>query len=324
MAKYKVMMTDTCFTDISIERELLERQDAELVLAPSIDEDVLIECGKDADGVIFDYAELNEHVLNGWKKCKVVSRVGIGVNTVDIPAAGRCGIMVANVPDYCLDEVADHAMALFLAVARRIVQYNTNVHGGSWEVYGPGPMKRLQARRMCLVGFGHIAQNVAKRAQAFGLDVYAFDPYVSEQVFADKGVTRVETMEKLAEKADVLSIHVPLTEETEHSISKNVFSRMPEGAILINTARGPIVDEKALTKALQEGKLMGAGLDTVEEEPLPMDSPLREMGNVIITPHVAFLSEEAEIELRERSAQEVMNALLEGAPHSFINRDAFA
>lgn len=323
MAKYKVMMTDTCFPDTSIEKETLAQYDAELVLAPSTDAKDLIETGKDCDGIIFDFADMTEDVLSSLPKCKVCSRVGIGVNNIDIPAASRNGIMVANVPDYCFDEVADHTVALYLALNRRINQYDRMTRSGSWDVTAAGKIYRMVGKKFCLYGLGNIAQRTARRLAPFGFKLYAYDPWIKDDVFEELGVTRVETKEELFEIADALSMHMPLVPETEGVVNMDLLSRMKPTALFVNTARGGVVNEPDLIEALKKGMIAGAGLDVVSEEPLPEDSELNKMENVIITPHVAFYTVEAEEELRKRSALEVMYALTEGEPHSFLNRRDF-
>lgn len=324
MPHYKVLYTDTCFPDVQIEKSELAKIDAELILAPAIDEDSLIAAGKDCDGIIFDFAALTERVLSSLPKCKVVSRVGIGLNNVDIPAASRNHIMVANVPDYCFNEVANHAVALYLACNRKIAQYNLMTKGHGWDVTGAGPIYRMEKQNFCLYGLGNIAKKVVERVRPYGFHLYAFDKYASDADFQEHGVTRVGSLEELAELADAFSVHVPLTAETEGTLHYDIFRRMRRGAIFVNIARGPIVREADLIRALKEGILSAAGLDVVCEEPLPADSELLRMENVIVTPHVAFYTVEAEDELRKRCAQEVVYALTEGQPHAFVNRADFA
>ena len=324
MAKYKVLYTDTCFPDTSIEAAELSKINAELILAPGTDEESIIEAGKDCDGVIFDFASMNEHVLSNLPKCKIASRVGIGLNNIDIPAASKNGIMVANVPDYCFEEVANHAVALYLACNRRITQYNSMTKNHNWDVTGLGPIYRMEGQKFCLYGLGNIARRVVKRIRPYGFDIYAYDAYASDAIFEQMGVKRVNSLGELAELADAFSVHVPLNRETEGTINLDIFKRMKKDAIFVNIARGPIVNEKDLIIALQEGMIMAAGLDVVSEEPLPENSPLLNMDNVIITPHVAFYTVEAENELRRRSTEEVIYALTEGKPHVFVNESDFA
>ena len=321
--KYKVMITDTCFPDTDIERNELEKIDAELIVSEGTDEKTLIETGKDCDGIIFDYAQITDEILSNLPKCKVAARYGIGVNTIDIDAASRNGIMVANVPDYCLDEVSDHAIALSLACSRRITQYNDRTKNKEWDVTSIGPVYRMEGKNFCLYGLGNIAQKVAAKAKVFNFNIFAYDPYVGDEIFKKASVKRVESLEELASIADVLSIHAPLTAETKFSINADIFKLMKKNSILINTSRGPVVNEKDLIEALKQKMIMGAGLDVLMEEPPKENSELLELDNVIVTPHVAFYSAEAEEELRRRVAREVIYGITEGAPHSFINKEAF-
>lgn len=323
MSKYKVLYTDTCFPDTSIEAAELSAIDAELILAPATDEETLICVGKDCDGVIFDFAPMTERVLSHLSKCRVASRVGIGLNNIDIPAASKYGIMVANVPDYCFEEVANHAVALYLACNRRLTQYNSRTRSNNWDVTGVGPIYRMVGQNFCLYGLGNIARRVVNRIKPYGFRIYAYDPFASDLVFEQLGVTRVDSLEELAELADAFSVHVPLTKDTEGTVNLSVFRRMKRDAIFVNIARGSIVREDDLITALKEGFIMAAGLDVTSEEPLPSDSPLLQMDNVIITPHAAFYTVEAENELRKRSTQEVIYALTEGKPHVFVNESDF-
>lgn len=323
MSKYKVLYTDTCFPDLDVEKAELAKIDAELVLSPGTDEETLIQAGKDCDGIIVDFAPMTEYVLSHLPKCKVVSRVGIGLNNIDIPAASKNGIMVANVPDYCFEEVANHAVALYLACNRRIVQYSNMTRNHMWDVTGAGPIYRMEGQNFCLYGLGHIARRVVKRIRPFGFRIFAYDPYVEDEVFERAGVTRVKSLEELAELADAFSVHVPLTPDTKGTVDLKLFKKMRKSAIFINIARGPIVNEPDLITALQEKMILAAGLDVVSEEPLPAESELLKMDNVIVTPHVAFYTVEAEDELRKRSTQEVIYALAEGQPHAFVNKADF-
>lgn len=321
--KYKVMITDTCFPDTTIEQSELSKIDAELVVAESPDEETIISTGKDCDGIIFDFAEITDRVLSNLPKCKVAARYGIGLNTIDIDAASRNGIMVANVPDYCLDEVSDHTIALYLACNRRIVEYNNQTKNHKWNVTGMGPIYKMEGRNFCLYGFGNIAQKVAAKAKAFSFNVFAYDPYIDERVFKRLGVTRMESLGELVRIADALSIHAPLTKETERSVNIDVFKQMKNNCILVNTSRGPVIDEEDLIKALKEKMILGAGVDVLTEEPPEENSELLKLDNVVITPHVAFYSVEAEDELRRRVAREVAYGITEGSPHSFVNKEAF-
>ena len=319
MSKFKVMLTDTCFPDISIEKDLLKTIDAELVMPGDTDAESLIETGKDCDAVIVDFAQLTEHVINNLKECKIITRVGIGLNVIDIEAASRNRIMVANIPDYCLDEVADHAMTLALACSRRVLQYHNNLLKGDNTVYGIGEIFRLANRKFCLFGLGNIALKVAHRAKAFGFKVYAYDPYVGDDVFRKNNIIKMEKLDELFENADILSIHAPLTRDTEGIVNKDLFKRMKRDAIIINTSRGAIINEEDLIDALKKKNISCAGLDVTKEEPISPDSELLKIENVILTPHVGFYSRESEEELRIKVCEETINGLINGKPKNFVN-----
>ena len=237
MAKYKVMYTDTCFPDMSIEQEELAGIDAELVLAPATDEDSLIAAGQDCDGVIFDFAHLTERVLSNLPKCKVVSRVGIGLNNVDIPAASRNKIMVANVPDYCFDEVAEHAMALILSTLRNIPGYNEKVRKEKkWDFADAPKLYRINGMTMGLIGCGRIPRKAAVMAKGFGMKLVGYDPYLPKEVAEEFGIEMMP-MERLAEVSDVILSHVPLMPSTEKMVGKNLFDHVKKQPILFKTSR---------------------------------------------------------------------------------------
>jgi D-3-phosphoglycerate dehydrogenase len=320
VARFKVMMTDCIFPDQDVERAALAAIDAELVLAPDTDAATLVKVGKDCDAVLNVYAQVPAEVVRSLEKCKVIARSGIGVNTIDLDAAGEMGIMVANVPDYCLDEVADHAMALFLALARKIVPLGEGVKSSRWSFGDAKPIARIQGRTFGLFGLGAIARRVARRAQSFGLKVIAYDPYVPADVFAANGVEQVESLDRLFAESDFLSLHAPLTPQTNRVMNADAFAKMKDTAIIINTSRGPLIDEDDLLVALRDGVIAGAGLDVLADEPPKLPSQLAALGNVIITPHAAFYSEESMVELRQKSVGEIIHTLTEGTPLHWVNR----
>jgi D-3-phosphoglycerate dehydrogenase len=259
-------------------------------------------------------------MIGQMKRCRIISRFGIGVDNVDLDAATAAGIVVTKVPDYCIDEVSDHAMALLLALVRKIPASNAQVHAGRWEMKAVVPIHRLRGRVLGLVGFGRIPQLVAPKAKAFGLRVIVYDPFVPADVLARERVDQVDFDELLAE-SDYVSIHTPLLPETRNLFSTEAFGRMKPGAYLINTARGPIVDDQALAKALDAGQLAGAALDVMPTEP-PVGSPLLGRENVIITPHTSFYSEESLLELQRKAAQEVADVLSGKPPKNPVNPQA--
>ena len=326
MEKYKVLYTDTGMGDVSIERDVLAKADAALVLASAIDEETLIFEGMDCDGVMIEYAEITSRILDAWGKggrVKVIGRQGIGVNNIDLEAANRNRIMVANVPDYCLDEVADHTVALALNILREIKSFGKRVENYDFQEHSLRPMIRLKGRNFCVYGFGNIAKRVVKRAQAFGFNAYTFDPFASQEELKEYNTTRINSLEELASMADVFSIHVPLLESTKHSVNKNIFKRMKTNCVVINTARGSLINENDLIEALKGNTISGAGLDVFEQEPPDFSNPLLYMDNVVVTQHISWCSEEAEAELRMRLAENMVLTFTTGQPRGFVNREAF-
>jgi D-3-phosphoglycerate dehydrogenase len=259
-------------------------------------------------------------MIRQMARCRIISRFGIGVDNVDIPAATERGIVVTKVPDYCIDEVSDHAVALLLAAVRKIPFANSMVHSGRWEMPAVVPIHRLRGTTLGLVGFGRIPQLVAPKAQAFGMRVVAFDPYIPKAVFDSAKVESVD-FPQLLKTSDYVSIHAPLLPETQGLFNADAFRQMKRHAYLINTARGPIVDEAALAQALDAGQIAGAALDVMTKEP-PTGSPLLGRPNVIITPHTSFYSEESLNDLETKAAEEVVRVLKGEAPRNPVNPEA--
>ena len=320
MAKYSVFMTDSVFPDTAIERDELGLADAELTLSSAPDPETLIREGQDCDVMMVVYAQVDANVISKLTRCKVIVRMGIGFNNVDLEAASKAGIMVANVPDYCLDEVADHTMALVLAVVRRISFLNNKVGSDVWSIADAKPMPRLRGKVFGLFGCGAIGQQVGKRASAFGMEVIGYDPYASESVFAENNIRQVVDFDEFLASTDVLSLHVPLTDTTRHIINRETIAKMKRSAYVINTSRGGLIEEGDLYQALVEGGLAGAGLDVLEVEPPASAPPLSTLTNTVITPHAAFFSEESVVELRKKASQEVIRTLKEGQPKFWVNR----
>jgi len=308
-----IAVTDSPFPSLDPARAALRRVDPELRMARSASADDILAVARDADAVLVTYAKLPGELLQELKHCKAIGRFGLGVDNIDIPAAARLGIVVTYVPDYCLREVSDHAMALLLALARKIPFSNRLVQSGRWEVPPIVPLRRLEGQVLGLVGFGNIPQTLVPKAKAFGLKVITHDPYVPAQVTTALGVENT-SFEDLLARSDFVSVHAPLLPATRGLINAAAFARMKKGAYLVNTARGPLVDEAALVAALDSGHLGGAALDVVAVEPLPQDSPLLGRDNVIVTPHTAFYSVEALEELQTKCAGDVARVLCGETP----------
>jgi D-3-phosphoglycerate dehydrogenase len=315
----KVLVTEGLFGDLDVERSILEPLGAELVLARAADEATLVAEARDAAAVMVVYATVPAPVGAAAARagCRVIARYGIGYDNVDVEAATRHGIQVTYVPDYCLDEVADHTMALLLAFARGVVAGALTVRDGAWALPTAAGIHRIAGRRLALLGIGRIGRRVAERARAFGLSVGAYDPFVREWDYV--GVERAATQEEALADADFVSLHAPMTPENRHLVGERTIAMMKRSPLVVNTARGGLVDLEAATSALAAGRLGGLALDVTEVEPLPADHPLRHHPRAIITPHMAFYSVEAQLELRRRVADEVARALRGEPPRCPVN-----
>ena len=315
-----VAVSDSVFPNLNPAREVLSRIGAELLLAEASTPQAIMQVARDADALLVTYAKVTAEMIGQMTGCRIIARFGIGVDNVDIAAATNASIVVTRLPDYCLDEVSDHTMALLLALARKIPFANSRAHAGRWEMPAVVPIHRLRGSVLGLVGFGRISQLVATKAKAFGLRVISYDPFVCEETMQRAGVEKVDFSE-LVKVSDHISIHTPLVPETNHLFNADVFRRMKPTAHLINTARGSIVDEEALAQALDQGRLSGAALDVLSPEP-PSTSPLFGRDNVILTPHMSFYSAESLIELQSKAAEEVVRVLTGDAPRNPLNPEA--
>jgi D-3-phosphoglycerate dehydrogenase / 2-oxoglutarate reductase len=308
MARFLIAVTDSVFPSLDPAIAALKRVDPELRMAKSAAADDILAVARDADAILVTYAKLSGDLLRQLKRCKAIGRFGLGVDNIDVPAASECGITVTYVPDYCMREVSDHTMALLLALARKVVFSNNLVQAGRWEMPAVVPIRRLEGQVLGLVGFGNIPRQLAPKAQAFGLRVIVHDPYVAPDVLAAARVEAVSFDDLLA-RSDFVSVHAPLLPATRGLFNAAAFARMKRGAALINTARGPLVDETALVAALDSGQVGAAALDVVASEPLAKDSPLLGRANVILTPHTGFYSVEALEELQTKCASDVARVL---------------
>jgi D-3-phosphoglycerate dehydrogenase len=303
-----IAVTDSPFPSLEPAKQKLARLDPEYRVAKSSSANDILAVARDADAILVTYAKLPGALLRQLTRCKAIGRFGLGVDNIDLAAAKALGIAVNYVPDYCLREVSDHAMALLLALARKVTLANKLVQSGRWEVPPLVPLRRLEGQVLGLIGFGNIPRMLAPKAKAFGLKVLAHDPYVAKETLNAAGVEGV-SFDNLLARADFISVHVPLLPATRGLMNAAAFAKMKKGACLINTARGPLVDEAALVTALDSGHLGGAALDVVTTEPLPKDSVLLGRDNVILTPHTAFYSVEALEELQSKCANDVARVL---------------
>jgi D-3-phosphoglycerate dehydrogenase len=316
-AKAKVVLTDYVWESLDVERKTLEGL-AELVPFKAKSMDEVLPALADCDAMLNTYlAPINGEVMAKMPKCRIIARYGIGVDTIDLEAATKAGIIVTNNPTYCIEEVAEHTMALLLACARKVAFYDRMVRDGRWEVPPGKPMHRMVGRTLGLVGFGNIARQVAARAAAFGLRVLYTDPNVTDGQFKEPG-KKVELAELLRE-SDFVSLHPPLMPQTRKMINDAAFAQMKPSAFLINCARGPIVDTDALVRALDAKKIAGCALDTIDPEPLPNPHPLRGRDNVVIAPHAAWYSEEAMVGLQAGAPNEVRRVLSGQWPVNVVN-----
>jgi D-3-phosphoglycerate dehydrogenase len=287
-------------------------------------EDEMIARTRDADALIVSSWPVTRAVMSALEGVKVVVRTGVGYDVVDVPAATELGVIVVNIPDLWIREVANHALALLLAWNRGVLTMDRQVHAGVWSGRVPGSRTgSLHGETVGIVGLGNIGSAFARRVAALETKVIACDPYVDDRRFAALGVERV-SLEILAERADYVSVHTLLTAETRHLIGEAFFRRMKPTAILINTSRGPVVDEEALARALRENRLAGAALDVWEEEPIAADNPLLKMDNVIATPHAAYYSSAAVAQIPGRCGEEVARVLTGKRPLNVVNPDVYA
>lgn len=316
---WKVLITDHVWPSTDPERAVLEAGGASVVVAPDGEEATLIELARDADAIMTCFAQVTENVVRAAEQCVVIGRFGVGVDNIAVNTATELGIAVTYVPDYCVDEVSDHVMALLHAWNRKIALFDRSVKESGW---GSQPltmrMMRLRGKTIGIVGFGRIGQAVAAKARAFGLNILAADPVVPAKTVEDMGGRLVDLPALLAE-SDFVSLHTPLSDATRDMIGREELTMMKPDAFLINAARGPLIDEVALYEALTGNIIAGAGLDVMVDNTPPQDHPLLSLDNIIITPHVAFFSQESTLELEQRAAAEVVSVIHGRMPDNLVN-----
>lgn len=298
----KVYVTDYEYASLLEEETELAKYGIELIAKQCKTEDDIIRECKDADGLIDQYAPIGRKVIEALPNLKVVARYGVGFNTVDLDAATEHGVCVVNVPDYCMDEVSNQAFALIMTCARKITLLNDQVQRGEWDYKISKPITRLAGQTLGILGFGRIPRALAKKAVAFDLKLAVYDPFLKQEDVDSYNATLM-SLEEVLKVSDIISLHVPLSKETDKFINAKAFEIMKDGVIIVNTSRGALIDEEALYDAIKSGKVASAGLDVTTIEPLPADSKLRGLDNVIITPHVAWYSEESEKELKTKAAR---------------------
>ena len=324
MPGFKVVLIEHGYASTDCERRIVTEAGGEFVDAENLPLGEALELCREADAILFRRLDMPADLIQTFRRCKIILRYGIGTDNVDLAAATEAGIIVGHVPAYCLDEVSAHAVGLLLACSREIVRTHQRMREqGAWDVHRQLPILRMAGRTFGLVGFGKIGQAMAKKLSPWNLRLLASDPFVAPDRASALGVELVD-FETLCREADYISLHCPLLPETRHLVNARALSRMKPNAIVINTARGPVVDSEALIVALDAGKIAMAGLDVFEEEPLPATSPLRRHAKVITTDHTAWYSEESQVELQKTAAEEVVRVCLGSLPHSLANPEVLS
>ncbi len=315
MANHRVLITDHPWPGIDIETQLLKPYGVEIVDAPDGDETTLMRLATNVDAIATCWAKVTSKVIEAAGNCRIICRMGIGLDNIHIPTATSKGILVTNIPDYCVEEVADHALGLLLAATRNIAFFHHRTKNGEYNLKAGPTMHRLRGRTLGLLGFGRIGQELYTRATACGLNVIASTPSQNDYGTGCKMVG----LDELLETSDYLSLHSPLTEENKHVLNAESLAKTKPGVVIINTARGGLIDHAALWDAIQSGQVAGAGLDVFEPEPPNLDDPLFHDERVIATPHAAFVSEESLVEMRTRVAHQIAAALVGEVPENVRN-----
>jgi D-3-phosphoglycerate dehydrogenase len=319
-APFRVLITDRAWPDCSIERGVLSSVGAEVVEAPKSDEATLIELARDADAIGTNWAPVTADVIRAASRCRTIARFGIGLDNISVTTATELGIPVTNVPDYCVAEVSDHALALLLAAARNVAFFHARTKSGEYQLSAGPPMRRLSDATLGLVGFGQIARALYPKARALGMTVLA-----NSRRLDDFGTgCPMVSLDEILTQSDFLSLHAPLSESTRHLISGRQLAKMKPTAWLINTSRGALIDAAALREALAADRIGGAALDVFDPEPPDLADPLYRDERVIVTPHAAFLSEESLCEVRTRASRQIADALAGSRPANVINPEVYA
>jgi D-3-phosphoglycerate dehydrogenase / 2-oxoglutarate reductase len=313
-----VLISDYAWRDLEIEKAILVRAGATLLVAETGAEDELTALAPEADGILTCWKPLTSKVIQAACGCLAIGRYGIGLDNIDVAAATRLGIIVTNVPAYCVEEVSDHALAMLLSLARKVTFYDRAIKSGLYDLQRETPLFRVRGRVLGIVGFGKIGRVLYRKAYGLGLKIIVHDPYVDRASVSGLDVEIVD-FRSLLQRSDFISLHLPLTPETRGLFNRNALRQMKSGAFLINTSRGHLIDAVALRDALDQGIIAGAGLDVLPAEPPDADDPLIGHPRTIITPHVAFNSEESLIELRETAARQMAAVLWGRRPESIVN-----
>ena len=318
----KIVITDYRFPDVEQERRAVEAAGGTLATGQATTEEQVADLCKDADGVLTARAPIGARAIAAMQRCRIIVRYGIGVDTVDVPAATARGIQVANVPDYCLDEVSDHALALLMMLSRQMISSIALAKEETWPVSKMPPLQRLRGQICGLIGCGRIGSLLAGKVKALGMSVIIHDPYLSEPRAREMGAELV-SLDALLARADFISLHAPLNDATHYLLGEAAFSKMKKTAFIINTARGGLINETALLAALDAGKIFGAGLDVLESETTvtPIRSALVRHPKMIVTAHTAWLSQQARALLQLRAIEQALACLRGETPYGLVNRE---
>ena len=316
----RILITDIAWPDLEIEKEVLAAVEGEVMVAGDGTPEEIIALAPQADAILTCWKDVPAEALDIAPNCRVVSRYGIGLDNIPIGRATELGMLVTNVPDFCLEEVSDHVMALLLATARQLFPLARTPDRSDWTRETPRPIPRVKGQTLGLIGFGNIARALVPKALGFGLRVMAYTPRLRPED-APQGVEVTNELATLLAASDYVSIHSPLTEETAHLIDDATLAQMKPNALLINTSRGGVIDERALVRALKEGRIAGAALDVTDPEPPSGDNPLLSLENVIVTPHAAFYSVAATAELARKAAENVVTVLRGEVPKTLVNAE---
>lgn len=314
----KITIVDCDHETFEEEHEVTGREGIELTRTQATTEDEVIQAARGSEAILIQYAPITAAVLDALPDLKAIGRYGVGVDSVDVEAATARGVAVCNVADYGVEDVSDHAIALTMSVVRGTAQLDRLVRSGEYGLVPVKPLHRVSTLRFGVVGLGRIGAATAVKARALGFTVVGSDPQLEVGARTADG-TPVVDFETVLSTSDVISLHVPLLESTHHLINESTIARMKDGAMLINTCRGAVVDTEAVAKALQDGQLKGAGLDVFETEPLPADSPLLDCPNAVLTPHASWYSEESYAEVKRRATEAIVAVLRRQRPRDIFN-----
>ena len=318
-SKFKVLITDPYHQNFHIEKEILAKINAEVIIGHCKTEEDVIRLGSEMDGLLVSYVPIGKKVIENLHKCKVIVKYAVGANNIDLDAATKKGIYIANVPNYCLEEVSTHTIALLLSLVRNILIYDKSIKKGNWDPLIGDPIFRIKNKVLGIIGFGHIGKRVAEKIRPFGLTILVYDPLVNNVLISKYGGKKVG-LKTLLHESDYISLHCPLNKSTKHLIDFKEIEMMKKGVFIINASRGEIIHQKALYEAVKNGKIARAALDVLEKDP-PSLTDIINTDNITYTPHIAWNSIEAEIELRKTAAQEVKRALEGGRPLNLVNKE---